>query len=110
MGTVYRCQHALLRRPTAMKLLDGQLASPETVPRFQREVQIASELTHPHTVQIYDFGRTDDDIFYIAMELLPGLNLYELVDRSGPVRFRRIALSIFCGKQVRHCAKPMTTD
>ncbi len=83
MGTIYRCQHALLR-PAAMKLLDGHQASGETVARFEREVQIASELTHPHTVQIYDFGRTDDDIFYIAMELLPGLDLNQLVTLSGP--------------------------
>ncbi len=84
MGTIYRCQHALLRRPTAMKLLDGHQVTGEAVARFEREVQIASELTHPHTVQIYDFGRTDDDIFYIAMELLPGLDLNQLVTLAGP--------------------------
>lgn len=83
MGTIYECQHALLRRPTAMKLLDGHKADPDTLARFEREVQIASELTHPNTVQIYDFGRTEDDVFYIAMELLPGLDLNQLVKHSG---------------------------
>ena len=85
MGKVYLAQHALLRRPTAIKVLDGQSADRETVARFEREVQLTSQLTHPNTIQIYDFGRTDDDVFYFAMEYVLGPTLSRLVELAGPL-------------------------
>ena len=91
MGKVYQAQHALLRRPTAIKLLDGQSADPETVARFEREVQVTSQLTHPNTIQIYDFGRTDDHVFYFAMEYLLGPNLSQLVELIGSLPPARVA-------------------
>jgi hypothetical protein len=83
MGAVYRARHALLRRPTAVKLLPEESSSEEAVTRFAREVQLTSELTHPNTIEIYDYGRTPEGIFYYAMEYLPGYTLNQLVELYG---------------------------
>ncbi|MBN9166688.1 MAG: hypothetical protein BGO98_44295 [Myxococcales bacterium 68-20] len=85
MGIVYRARHALLRRPTAVKILARDRNDPSSVWRFEREVQITSELTHPNTIAIYDFGRTRGGLFYYAMELLDGMTLQELVGKEGPL-------------------------
>ena len=59
MGTVYLARHALLRRPAAIKVLRKDRASEEAVARFERDVSITSTLTHPNTVAVFDYGRTD---------------------------------------------------
>jgi len=85
MATIYLARHALLKRPTAIKILKRHVATDEFVHRFEREVQIASQLLHPNTVRIYDFGRTREGQPYYVMEYLDGVTLAELVDYSGPV-------------------------
>ena len=84
MGVVYRAHHVLMRRDTAVKLLLPNRADADAIELFEHEVCLTSRLTHPNTIQIYDYGRTPDGIFYYAMELLAGLNLHDLVSRFGP--------------------------
>lgn len=99
MGTVYKGQHALLRRPTAIKMLSFEKTNDTSIARFEREVQITCQLNHPNTVAIYDYGRTPEGIFYYAMEYLDGIDLQHLVERYGPQPEGRVAaiLKQACG-------------
>ncbi len=83
MANIYLARHALLKRPTAIKILKQHVATDEFVHRFEREVQLASQLLHPNTVEIYDFGRTRDGRPYYVMEYLDGVTIAELVEYSG---------------------------
>jgi serine/threonine protein kinase len=86
MGEVYLAEHVLLKRPCALKRIrPGQDTDPITLARFEREVRATAELSHPHTVEIYDYGRAGDGTFYYVMELLWGLTLDDLVHRFGPL-------------------------
>ena len=83
MASVYLGRHALLKRPIAIKILKRALATDEIVARFEREVQLASQLTHPNTIHIYDYGHTRGGDFYYVMEYLQGITLAEMVARDG---------------------------
>src|SRR3954466_2398689 len=74
----------MLRRPTAIKLLGEATRDPRRLARFEREVQLTSELSHPNTIAIYDYGRTPDGVFYYAMEHIEGITLEQLVTNDGP--------------------------
>jgi serine/threonine-protein kinase len=86
MGAVYLAEHRLLKRPCALKLINPELQNnPVTLARFEREVQSAATLSHPNTIEIFDYGHTDDGTFYYVMEYLPGLSLADLVRKFGPL-------------------------
>jgi serine/threonine-protein kinase len=100
MGEVHLARHEYLRRPCAVKLIRAERAGDAAaLARFEREVQAAAGLTHPNTVQIYDYGHTADGTFYYVMEYLPGITLEDLVAQHGPLppaRAVRILVQI-CG-------------
>ena len=99
MSHVYLARHAHLRRLAAVKVLKPHLATDEVVTRFQREAQLCSRLSHPNTVEIYDYGSTRDGRWYYAMEYLRGISLEKLVRHEGPMPLARAlhALRHACG-------------
>jgi hypothetical protein len=102
MGVVYRAQHALLRRDTAVKLVTPSGADARANARFEREVRSTATLTHPNTVTVYDYGHTADGVFYYAMELLDGAALDRIVEADGPFPPERVVhvLQAICGALV----------
>lgn len=93
MGEVWKAEHALLKRPAAIKLVsvpeDPEASSDasrqETLDSFELEAQVTASLTSPHTVSLYDYGVTKEGTLYYAMELLDGFDLETLVERFGPL-------------------------
>jgi serine/threonine protein kinase len=86
MGKVYRAEQSPLGRVCALKVLNPNYSGehdPEFHKRFFLEASIASKLTHPNTVTIFDYGRTDDDIYYMAMEYLEGVTLHRAIREAG---------------------------
>lgn len=92
MGEVWRAEHRMLAREAAIKLVRGRGGSipRDVVARFEREAKATAGLRSPHTVQLYDFGRSDDGAFYFVMELLDGYTLDRLVERYGPLPPERV--------------------
>lgn len=100
MGEVYLAEHRLLKRPCAVKLIRPDRAGdPQALARFEREAQATARLKHPNTVDVFDYGRTEDGTFYYVMELLDGVSLEDVVRRHGPLPHGRAvhALRQLCG-------------
>jgi serine/threonine-protein kinase len=94
MGEVWRASHRMLARPAAVKLVrtDSLGWDQDTaVARFEREAQVTAALQSPHTVELYDYGVSDDGTIYYVMELLDGVDLDELVKSSGALPPERVA-------------------
>ncbi len=88
MGEVWRAEHRLLARSAAIKLIRSEaladpVAAPEIRERFRREAQVLASMRSRHTIGLFDFGVTDEGVFYYVMELLDGLDLESLVVRDG---------------------------
>jgi serine/threonine-protein kinase len=106
MGEVWRAEHRLLARQAAVKLVRPEVlgardeAEARTMlRRFEREAQATSALSSPHTIQVFDFGLTQDATFYYVMELLSGRDLESLVREFGPVPASR---AVYLLRQVAH--------
>lgn len=86
-SAVYVAQQISMGRDVALKVLRSELLSREqATERFVREVRAVSRLTSPHTISVYDVGRTEDGLLYIAMELLKGRSLFRLMtEESAPM-------------------------
>ena len=93
MGEVWRARHRMLIRPAAVKLVRPNTIGPAErellLRRFEREAHATAGLKSPHTVQLYDFGVSDDGTLYYVMELLDGMDLDTMVDRFGPMPAER---------------------
>lgn len=91
MGQVFLAEHQLLQRLCAVKIIHpDQFDDDQSFQRFEREVKATASLTHGSIVEIYDYGRTDDGLFFYVMEYLPGLTLQEMVERFGPLPPARV--------------------
>jgi serine/threonine-protein kinase len=97
MGEVYRATHRMLARPAAIKLIRPEVLAERhgdfadlAVTRFRREAEAAANLRSPHTVELYDFGVTEDGTLYFVMELLQGMDLETLVQHEGPLPAKRV--------------------
>jgi serine/threonine protein kinase len=95
MGEVWRAEHQLLARKAAIKLVRPDvLANREHAPliqeRFRREAQTLASMRSRHTIELYDYGVTDDGTFFYVMELLDGLDLSDLVRQDGPQPAARV--------------------
>jgi eukaryotic-like serine/threonine-protein kinase len=96
MGEVYRATHRMLARPAAIKLIRPEALTGDeegaqrAISRFRREAEAAASLRSPHTVEIYDFGVTDDGTMYFVMELLDGMDLETMVRQHGPLPPSRV--------------------
>jgi serine/threonine-protein kinase len=97
MGEVYKASHRMLARPAAIKLIrpemlggtDPAVAS-RAIARFHREAEAAAHLRSAHTVNLYDFGVTDDQTLYLVMEFLDGMDLESLIQQHGPMPAARV--------------------
>jgi tRNA A-37 threonylcarbamoyl transferase component Bud32 len=105
MGEVWVAKHRMLARPAAVKLIRPEMLGADersrktAIQRFEREAQATAALKSYHTIDLYDFGVTDDGAFYYVMELLHGLSLESLVKRFGPVPAGR---AVYLLRQVCH--------
>ena len=85
-GTIYRAEHITLRRKVAVKVLHHELSRDDlAIERFRREAVTVGQIENEHIVEIFDFGRTGDGRLYLAMELLEGETLADLLERERPV-------------------------
>src|SRR5262249_40889976 len=96
MGEVWVARHRMLARPAAIKLVRPEALGSDMrhmdqiLQRFEWEAEATAALRSPHTIALYDFGRTDTGMLYYAMEHLRGLDLQRLVERFGPLPPERV--------------------
>ena len=105
MATVYKAQDTILKRYVAVKVLKEEFTTDEEfIRRFNTEAQSAASLTHPNIVSIYDVG-TEENVYYIVMELIQGKTLKEIIDEDGVLPWKwslDIAIQIASALEVAH--------
>ena len=105
MATVYKAQDTILKRYVAVKVLREEFTTDEEfIKRFNTEAQSAASLTHPNIVSIYDVG-TENNIYYIVMELIQGKTLKEIIDEDGVLPWKwalNVATQIASALEVAH--------
>ncbi len=91
MGSVYLCEHKVMRRRVAVKVLPTAKAEePASLERFYREARAVAALDHPNIVRAYDIDQ-DDKLHFLVMEFVDGANFQEIVKRGGPMDVTRAA-------------------
>ena len=91
MGCVYRATHVLMEKTVAVKVLHPALAADDKiVARFTREAKAASRISHPHAINVTDFGESENGIVYLVMEYLRGRTLKDIVRSEGPMPLTRV--------------------
>ena len=91
MGAVYRAWQRSVKRDVAIKVIAAAHSRDAgAVKRFEREARLASQLSQPNIVSVFDFGRTGDGQLYIAMELIRGRNLFEALAADGTFALERV--------------------
>src|SRR5881398_3416844 len=90
MGAVYRGKHVLMDKTVAIKVLRPALAvDDEVVARFSREAKAASRISHPHAVNVTDFGEAENGVVFLVMEYLDGRTLKDIIKSEGPMPLER---------------------
>ena len=99
MGSVYLATQLAVDRRLAVKILHAGFArKKKELLRFKQEARAIAALNHPNSIRLFDFGQTKEDVPYLVMEFLTGLDLAALLDREGPLetgRVVRLALQAF---------------
>src|SRR5712692_10592106 len=91
MGAVYRGKHVLMDKTVAIKVLRPALAVDDAVvARFSREAKAASRISHPHAVNVTDFGEAENGVVFLVMEYLEGRALKEIIKSEGPIPLARV--------------------
>ncbi|MCO4744503.1 MAG: serine/threonine protein kinase [Proteobacteria bacterium] len=92
MGAIYRAKQISTGRRVALKVIrESAMSKPNIVKRFTREMRATAAIDHPNTVQVYDFGQTEDGALFLAMELLEGQTLSQIIKGEGPMKADRAA-------------------
>lgn len=100
-GVVFKARHLDIDRMVALKVLLATYGQkdPTAVDRFRREARIAASLSYPNTVRVFDYGETDEGVFYLIMEFVQGKDLTQVIAREGRIPVRR---SIHIARQILH--------
>ena len=91
MGTVFKARQIKIDREVALKVIHRKLTHDEkSVQRFEKEALASSKLHHPNNIRVYDYGKSDDERLFIAMEFLRGQTLGDLISQEGPLNPARV--------------------